>query len=124
MQNKNNFDNQSNYSWTQDDFKEQTIKHGLSKFESDLYREEDDVSLKSIRVKRFVMPNKEEKWKIFEDTKVLFVLDGEKFSKKEKVFLRTIDGFNFLIQKYKANSVGSLSSIKKEIKDILAKQVK
>jgi hypothetical protein len=116
MHNRNSYD-QSFYSSNQEETKDKPLNNNLSRFDLDLYKEEDDVALKAIRVKRFVMPNKEEKWKIFEDNKVLFVLDGEKLSKKEKNFLKTADGLNFLISKYKSGNLGSISSIKKEIKD-------
>lgn len=113
-------ENSSNYLNASEEGKDQTIKHGLSKFELDLYKEEDDISLKAIRVKRFVMPNKDEKWKIFEDAKVLLVIEGTKLTKKEKMFLRTVDGFNFLISQYKSGNC-SLVGVKKEIKKMLEK---
>jgi hypothetical protein len=61
------------------------------------------------------MPNKGEKWKIFEDNKVMFVVEGTKLTNKEKEFLRTIDGVNFLITQYK-QGIKSFNSLKNEIK--------
>lgn len=90
-------------------------KHNLSKFDYDLYHEEDDVAEKVIRVKRVSMPNKGEKWKIFEDNKVMFIVEGTKLTNKEKDFLRTVDGVNFLIAQYKAG-IKSFNSLKTEIK--------
>ncbi len=90
-------------------------KYNLSKFEYDLYHEEDDVAEKVIRVKRVSMPNKGEKWKIFEDNKVMFILEGTKLTNKEKDFLRTVDGVNFLITQYK-QGIKSFNSLKLEIK--------
>src|SRR5208282_6942634 len=72
-----------------EDFKDANLKYNLSKFEYDLYHEEDDVSEKVIRVKRVSMPNKGEKWRIFEDNKVMFTIEGTKLNNKEKDFLRT-----------------------------------
>ncbi len=95
--------------------KDGNLKYNLSKFEYDLYHEEDDVAEKVIRVKRVAMPNKGEKWKIFEDNKVMFVLEGTKLTNKEKDFLRTVDGVNFLITQYKAG-IKSFNSLKNEIK--------
>lgn len=91
------------------------LKYSLSKFEYDLYHEEDDKAEKVIRVKRVSMPNKGEKWKIFEDNKVMFILEGTKLTNKEKDFLRTVDGVNFLITQYKAG-IKSFNSLKNEIK--------
>jgi len=85
-----------------------------NKFEFSLFKEEDNIVHKVLRVKR-ISNSKEEKWKIFEDNKVLWVLDGEKLSLKEKNFLRTVDGMNLLLSQYKKNET-TISAIKKEIK--------
>lgn len=95
--------------------KDASLKYNLSKFEYDLYHEEDDKAEKVIRVKRVAMPNKGEKWKIFEDNKAMFVIEGTKLTNKEKEFLRTVDGVNFLITQYKAG-IKSFNSLKNEIK--------
>jgi len=98
-----------------DEFKDQNLKYNLSKFEYDLYHEEDDVVEKVIRVKRISMPNKGEKWKIFEDTKLIFTVEGAKLTNKEKEFLRTVEGVNFLISQYK-QGLKSINFLKTEIK--------
>ena len=90
-------------------------KYNLSKFEYDLYHEEDDKAEKVIRIKRVSMPNKGEKWKIFEDNKVMFIVEGTKLNNKEKDFLRTVDGVSFLIAQYKLG-IKSFNSLKNEIK--------
>lgn len=113
--NKTGTDNNSNSPSGTDESKDGNLKYNLSKFEYDLYHEEDDVAEKVIRVKRVSMPNKGEKWKIFEDNKVMFVVEGTKLTNKEKEFLRTIDGVNFLIAQYK-QGIKSFNSLKKEIK--------
>lgn len=95
--------------------KDQNIRYSLSKFEHDLFHEEDHVSEKVIRVKRMELPNKGEKWKIFEDTKVLFIVEGNKLNKKEREFLRTVDGVNFLIGQGKIG-IKSFNSLKNEIR--------
>lgn len=97
---------------------QQSIKHILSKYEYDLYKEEDDIAQKVIRVKRFSMPNKGEKWKIFEDTKVIFILEGTKLNGKEKDFLRTVEGVTFLIKQFKTG-IKSFNALRKEIKNNL-----
>ena len=102
-----------------EEMKELGQRHPLSKFEYDLYHEEDYVTLPVIRVKRTSTSNKIEKWKIFENNTAVFVVEGAKLSNKEKEFLRTPDGFNFLISEYKAGikSFNSLKiSIKKKLK--------
>lgn len=101
-----------------EEFKDTNIKYVLSKFEYDLYHEEDDVAEKVLRVKRFSMPNKGEKWKFFEDTKVVFILEGTKLTNKEREFLRTVDGVNFLLKQFKAG-IKSFNALKIEIKAAL-----
>lgn len=113
--NKPNTDQTTNTPTSTEEVKDSNLKYNLSKFEYDLYHEEDDVAEKVIRVKRVSMPNKGEKWKIFEDNKVMFVVEGTKLNNKEKEFLRTIDGVNFLIAQYK-QGIKSFNSLKKEIK--------
>lgn len=113
-----NQDQQSNFpagGTASEESKDSNMKYNLSKFEYDLYHEEDDKSEKVIRVKRVSMPNKGEKWKIFEDNKVMFIVEGTKLNNKEKDFLRTVDGVNFLIAQYKAG-IKSFNSLKNEIK--------
>ena len=100
------------------EFKDQNLKYNLSKFEYYLYHEEDDITLPVIRVKRVSMPNKGEKWKIFENNKIMFTLEGTKLTNKEKEFLRTVDGINFLISQYKLG-IKSFNSLRIEIKKSL-----
>lgn len=113
--NKPSTDTAPNLPQTGNEESKDGTKYNLSKFEYDLYHEEDDVAEKVIRVKRVSMPNKGEKWKIFEDNKVMFVLEGTKLTNKEKDFLRTVDGVNFLITQYK-QGIKSFNSLKIEIK--------
>jgi hypothetical protein len=98
------------------EFKDTNLKYSLNKFEYDLYHEEDDKSEKVIRVRRFNLPNKGERWKIFEDNKIVFIVEGIKLSKKEKEFLRTVDGINFLIKQYKTG-IKSFNALRKELKN-------
>jgi hypothetical protein len=103
-----------------EEFKDNHIKYVLSKFEYDLYTEEDDIALPVIRVKHFSLPNKGEKWKVMNDTKVIFVIEGNKVSKKEREFLQTIEGFNFILSQAKAG-IKSLNGFRGELKKIISK---
>ena len=98
-----------------EEFKDQNLKYNLSKFEYDLYHEEDDKAEKVVRVKRVSMPNKGEKWKIFEDNKLVFTLEGTKLTNKEKEFLRSVDGVNFLLAAAK-KGIKSFNALRTEIK--------
>jgi SMC interacting uncharacterized protein involved in chromosome segregation len=101
--------------------KDGNMKYSLSKFEYDLYHEEDDKSEKVIRVKRISMPNKGEKWKVMNDNKVIFIIEGSKISKKEKEYLQTVDGFNFILTQAKMG-IKSLNSFRSELKKIVDKK--
>ena len=68
------------------------------------------------------MPNKGEKWKIMSNNTVIFVVESSKVSKKEREFLQTADGFNFLLQQAKAG-IKSLNSLKIEIKKVIENTV-
>jgi hypothetical protein len=87
----------------------------LSKFDYELFDEEKYKPERIIRIKKINSPNKGEKWKIMEDDKVIFVLDGLKLSKKERDFLRTPDGFSFLISQQKTG-IKSFNSLRQELK--------
>lgn len=98
-----------------DEFKDPALKYNLSKFDYDLYKEEDDVAEKVIRVKRVSMPNKGEKWRVLEDNKVVFILEGSKLNNKEKEFLRSADGASWLLAQAKVG-IKSFNALKTEIK--------
>jgi len=92
-----------------------TNKYNLSKFEYDLYHEEDDVAEKVIRVKHFSLPNKGDRWKIFEDNKILQIIEGGKLTNKEKEFLRSVEGATWLLSRAKVG-IKSFNSFRKELK--------
>ena len=98
-----------------DEIKDQNNKFSLNKFEVNLFHDEENIPQKVLRIKRVPLPNKGENWKIFEDNKVVFTIEGIKLSHKERQFLRTVDGINFLLSQYK-NGIKSFSSLKQEIK--------
>jgi hypothetical protein len=103
-----------------EEFKDPNAKCNLSKFEYDLYHEEDDIAEKVIRVKRMSMPNKGEKWKVMNDNKIVFTIESNKVSKKERDFLQTIEGFNFILCQAKVG-IKSLNSFKNELKKVIGK---
>jgi hypothetical protein len=101
-----------------EDFKDPNMKYNMSKFEYDLYHEEDDKSEKVVRVKRVSMPNKGEKWKIMVDNKVVFTIESTKISKKEREFLSTVEGFNFTLAQAKVG-IKSLNSFRTDLKKVM-----
>jgi hypothetical protein len=107
-----NKSNSTEYTYNED-FKE-PAKFTLNKFDFDLYYDEDNKIEKIIRVKRF-FSKKNEKWKIYENNKTMFVIDGIYLNNLEKNFLRSIDGVNFLISQFKIG-IKSFNALKNEIK--------
>lgn len=69
--------------------------------ESELYKDEDNIKFKTIRVRRINL-RKEENWEILQDDKIVFILNGIKFSKKEREFFRSVDGIRFIIDGFKS----------------------
>jgi len=104
-----------------EEIKDQNQKYNLSKFEFDLYHEEDDKIEKVIRVKRISMPNNGEKWKILNDNKIIFIIESTKISKKEREYLQTVDGFNFMLTQAKIG-IKSINSFKNELKKNIDKR--
>lgn len=89
-------DNNSIIDFGQGEYKE-GAKYPLSKYDYDLYDDAKAIPTRVIRIKRMGSIAKNERWRIFENDQLKFVLDGEKLSKKEKAFLRGIEGINWLI---------------------------
>lgn len=113
--------NKSNesYYFTNDpsDYSGQNSKHIVNKFDHDLYNEESNIVNTLVRVKR-IGSGATEKWKIMVDNKLAFTLEGSKVSKKEKEFLRTLDGINFLIAQAK-QGIKSFNKLRVAIKEKL-----
>lgn len=115
--------NSSETSHVQDDIRSHSFKQNLSKFEYDLYHEEDDIVTQVIRIKRTGSSDRNEKWKIFDNSKVIFTVEGIKISKKEREFLRGIGGINFLIAQAKIG-IKSLNKLRVELKKVMPKSSK
>jgi hypothetical protein len=90
------------------------IKQILNKNDCELFDDAYNVASEIISVKR-VASSKDEKWKIYKDAKVSFVLEGLKLTEKERAFLRTPSGVCFLIKQYKSG-IKSFNDLRKKIK--------
>lgn len=105
------------------DAREHVSKHNLSNYDYDLFHEERDVVEKVVRIRRFNYSNKGESWKVFEDNKVVVIIEAAKLSMKEREFLRTVDGVTFMLAHYKSGWK-SLSGFKQALKEKLKKTIK
>jgi hypothetical protein len=111
----NNFDKVEPKSNPSEEPKDSYTKYPVSKFDFELYKEEDDVAENVIRVKRINLPNNGDRWKISENSTVVLTLEGSKFTKKQKEFLRSVEGANWLLGQAKLG-INSFNSLKKELK--------
>jgi hypothetical protein len=68
--------------------------------DNELFKDEDYIVQPLVQVKR---QNKKdgEVWKILEDGKVSVLIPSNRLTNKEKEYLRTLSGFQFLIDGYK-----------------------
>lgn len=96
--------------------KESIAKYVSSKFDYDLYHEEDHKKFTVIRLKYvFDKKNKTEKWKFFENTKNTASISKELLNDEEVKFIQTPEGFNYCINLYKSG-VKTESAIIEKIK--------
>ena len=93
-------------------------KYILSKYEYDLFHDEDNVPGDTFHVKRIGDKKKGEKWKVFKNNKLALTIEGTKLTSKEKSFLYSAQGFTFLIEQFKAGFT-SISSLKKNTKSLI-----
>ena len=111
----NNFDKVEPKNNSSEEPKDSFTKYPVSKFDFELYKEEDNIAEKVIRIKRISLPNNGDRWKVFENSTVVLTLEGSKFTNKEKEFLRSVEGANWLLGRAKVG-IKSFNSLKKELK--------
>lgn len=94
------------------DYNEKSIiNHAANEF----YNEELATKHPVITIKRMGSVDRNEKWKILQDNKPVLIFASTKLSKKQREFLRTADGFNFLIAAFKSG-IKSFSKLKAELR--------
>lgn len=101
--------------------KDSSGKFILSKFEHDLFHDEDNVKLPIIRVKHYALKGNGDRWKVFSDAQLVLVIEGSKLNKKERIFLRSLDGINFVISQQKVG-IKSFNSFKIALKEVVSKK--
>lgn len=82
--------------------------------ENELFDDDSYVPQQIISVKR-VEYGKGEDWEIFADDKIVMTIKGVRFSAKERKFLRSVEGIQFLMRGYKAGWK-SVSEFKRNLK--------
>lgn len=107
----------------QDDDELQNDSKGIGfhqlKADNELFQEDAYIPQTLINVKRVVSKREtKEDWVIYQDKKIALRLKGNRFSLKEKQFLRTVDGMKFIVSEYKSGSK-SINAFKNKLKEIL-----
>ena len=95
-----------------------TLKFSLSKYDYDLYDESKNIEYPFIQVKRISLPNKGENWKILSNNKLICLIEGVNLTQKERDFLKSANGFLFLMNEFKNGEKNELSLIAK-LKNVL-----
>jgi hypothetical protein len=86
------------------------------RIDNELFKDEDNIVYPLIQVKKINKSKNGESWQILQDKKVVLVLKAEDFDEKELEFLKTYEGFLYLINGYK-NGYRELSEFKDGICD-------
>lgn len=89
-----------------------------NKLDNELFDEEKNIVHKIINVRRVELPQNGEDWEILEDNKVVFTIKGVKLTKKQKSFLRSLQGFSCLMDLYKEGNI-NFKKIKDKINNLL-----
>ncbi len=104
-----------------DEVKANNSKYNLNKFDYDLFKDEYNIIQKVIRIKKINISSKQCKWKVMDDNKTIFIIESAKLNKREKEFLQTLDGFNFMLKAAK-NNIDNFNKFKIILKKILPAQ--
>lgn len=88
-----------------------------TKQDFEYFIEESHICYPVLRIKR-ISKSDEEKWKISLDSKICLVIDSTSLTEGECKFLRTSEGFNFLLEMFKSG-VKTMQTIKKEMAPLL-----
>lgn len=82
-----------------------------------LFKDDRYVPQKMISVRRIELTKgRGENWEILEDSDIVLIMKGTRFTKNEKVFLRSLEGMKFIIFEYK-NGNESVVKLKKQMKN-------
>jgi hypothetical protein len=73
-----------------------------NKGDYNLYRPEEHQNETSVRLKRIIAKDGLERWKFYIDLQIMLTLDATDFTKSQRVFMRTQEGFSYLIERFKA----------------------
>lgn len=87
----------------------------MNKHDYDLYDEDSNVAHKIYRVKYVPSKTNPHKWRFYEDSKLIYTLEATSIRKKDFEFLRTKEGFEFLLNQAKLGSK-HLEDLKNNIK--------
>lgn len=116
--NNNSQDNYYQYPTTAGEAEIKEYKYPISRFDYDLFDEEKATPAPVIRVKRTNTSTKGERWKVLRNEELLLIIEGNKLSKKEREYLRSLEGVSFLTKQVKMN-ITSFNKLRAELKAVL-----
>lgn len=90
----------------------------LTKAENEFFKDELYKPGSVIRIKRKSSKKNGEEWQVLQDGDLVLSIKGSRFNSSEREFLRTPEGFQFIMASFKAGA-SSVSKIKKLIKSKL-----
>ena len=89
------------------------------KKDNDLYDEEEGSKKNSVfKIKRST--KKEEIWEVMKDDDSVFSLNAKHFNLRQRAFLRSYEGFLFLMEEYNKGN-RSVAKIRKSLKQVIGK---
>ncbi len=115
-----NFAHDNNFSTEERVYKENPV---ASRFSFDLFKENEAATINPVIRIRHMGSGDTEKWRVFEDNKNTFTLEASKISKKEKLFLHSVDGARFLLAKCKSEGL-TINGLRVAIKNELSRKLK
>lgn len=85
--------------------------------EDALFDDDSNVVHEIISIRKVMLPNNGLCWEVLRDKKVIISINSNRLTKKERSFLSSVDGMQFLIAQIKSG-VFKLKDIKSNIKKI------
>lgn len=94
--------------------KESIAKYVSSKFDYELYHDEDNKKHVVVRIKSlFDKKTKTTKFRFFENTKNTITLSSEELNEKQIKFIQSVEGVNYCLAEYKKGSKTKNSILEK-----------
>lgn len=108
----------NNFSTEERQFKENPV---INRCALELFKDSSAAIVNPVFKVKKVGSGESEKWRFFENNKNTFTLEATSLSKKEKQFLYSVEGIQFLLAKSKNEGL-TVNGLKKDIKNELSRK--